>query len=119
MTQMNTALELFYSANKGYPAGIGGIPQGMTPTAVGIIPTAPITPDGICDGLTHSADSCVMGDAACNGVPQNTYYYVATGTMYNLGGPDLYPDYNYFFCLGKNTANFEAGPRIITPKGIR
>jgi general secretion pathway protein G len=110
MTQMNTALELFNAQNKGYPDTLNGIPQGMTPTFLTSIPVAPVPPDGLCDQVANPA-----------GYQANSYYYMPTGSSYQLtpGGPNLYPDYIYYFCLGAPTGNFSPGIRILTPKGVR
>jgi prepilin-type N-terminal cleavage/methylation domain-containing protein len=118
MTQMNTGLELFFATYRGYPTGTSGVPQNLTPY-VANVPAAPTPPDGICEGLFHNSDSCTAADPNCTGKPQNQYYYVASGTPYSVSGQTVYPDYAYFFCLGDKTGNFLAGPRILTPKGVR
>ena len=120
MTQMNTALELYYSTNKGYPSSSLGVPQDMAPNFLTSMPSAPLPVDGVCEGLTHQgSDGCVNKDPACNGVAINTYFYVPSGTPFNFGGNNVYPDYEYFFCLGDKTGNFSPGPRILTPRGVR
>ena len=110
MTQMNTALELFNVYNKGYPDSLNGVPIGMTPTFLNSIPPAPVPADGYCDQLQNPA-----------GFYANSYYYLPTGTSYTLvsGGPTLYPDYLYYFCLGAAAGNFPEGVRTLTPKGVR
>lgn len=110
MTQMNTALELYFTANRGYPAGVGGVPQNMVPNYIASNPLAPNPPDGSCEIFTHPAP--VPG-----GVQANQYYYMASGTLDSVTG--LYPDYAYYFCLGNQTGDFSGGQRIVTPKGIR
>jgi prepilin-type N-terminal cleavage/methylation domain-containing protein len=118
MTQMNTALELYYAANKGYPAATNypqvtsGIPADMIPTTLSNLPNAPMPPDGACEGQTHPAP--VMG-----GIPANTYFYYPSGTPVTISGKNVYPDYAYYFCLGNETGQFSAGPRIVSPKGVR
>ena len=109
MTQMNTALELFWSYNKGYPDGINGVPQNMTPTIIATYPTAPTPPDLVCEGVGHSAFPSI---------PANTYYYAPSGTPAAINGITVYPSYSYYFCLGNNTGNFSAGERIVTPNGV-
>ena len=108
MTQMNTALELYFATNKGYPSGTDGIPQNMSPTFLVNIPNAPMPPDGNCEI-----------DNPTTGVSYNTYYYVASGTPYTIGLNTVYPDYNYYFCLGQQTGNFSGGPHILNPRGVR
>ena len=118
MTQMNTALELFFAANKGYPSSTSGVPSGISPAFASTIPQSPTPADGACDNLTHSSvpgDSCVTKDANCGPSPLNNYYYVASGTPQN----GIYPDYAYFFCLGNQTGNFASGLRILTPTGVK
>lgn len=118
MTQMNTGLELFFAAYKGYPTSTNGIPQNLTPYVIKL-PAAPTPEDGACVGLTHNGDGCTAADSNCTGVPQNQYYYVPLGISYSVSGQTVYPDYAYYFCLGDKTGNFLAGPRILTPKGVR
>ncbi len=119
MTQMNTALELYHSYNKGYPSSTLGIPQSLSPTFLSSIPRAPTPEDGVCDNLFHTSDNCTAKDANCAGVPQNSYYYVPSGTAAIVNGITVYPDYEYFFCLGQTTGSFPPGPKILTPKGVR
>lgn len=119
MAQMNTAMELFFASNKGYPSSAFGLPQGLTPTFASILPKAPTPADGVCDSQVHTSDACTaaVGDGGnCAGVPLNTYYYVASGTILSNG---YYPDYSYFFCLGNQTGNFGAGPKVLTPTGMK
>lgn len=119
MTQMNTALELYHSYNKGYPSSTAGIPQSLSPTFLSSIPRAPTPEDGVCDNLFHTSDNCTAKDASCAGVAQNTYYYVPSGTSAVINGVTVYPDYEYFFCLGQTTGSFPPGPKILTPRGVR
>jgi len=123
MTQMNTALELFFATNKGYPSGTIGIPQGIAPGYASSLPKTPVPPDGSCDGVVHnsnpSLDSCTQADASCANVPVNNYYYVASGTPTTINGLSVYPDYAYFFCLGNQTGNFLAGTHVLTPRGVK
>ena len=112
MTQMNTALELYFAANKGYPSGTNGVPLDLSPDFASSIPTAPMPADGVCDYITHSSPVPA-------GISANTYYYIHSGTSYLVGGKTIYPDYAYYFCLGNKTGNFEAGERVITPTGVK
>jgi prepilin-type N-terminal cleavage/methylation domain-containing protein len=116
-TQMNTALELYFAANKGYPSATGGVPVGLSPSYANTIPVAPQPADGACD-LPHSA-ACVASDPNCNNVPANTYYYIPLGTSFNGGNGMVYPSYTFYFCLGDVTGNFSPGERILTPSGVR
>src|SRR4051812_6455627 len=56
MTQMNTALELYFATNKGYPSSTGGLPVSLTPQFASSLPVAPAPSDGVCDGIFHSAE---------------------------------------------------------------
>ncbi len=108
MTRMQLGLELFNSANRGYPAATGsGLPDNLMPTYIAGFPTAPVPADGNCDTLTNPA-----------GQPANTYYYVPTGTTSVVNGFTVYPDYKYYFCVGQKTGDVTAGVRAITPKGV-
>jgi len=119
MTQMNTALELYFAFYKGYPDVSAGVPTGgISPQFLSTLPKSPIPGDGVCDGLSHSA-ACSAEDPACAGVLANTYYYIPSGTSYVINGTTVYPEYMYFFCLGQKTGNFEPGERILTPRGVR
>lgn len=109
MTQMNTALEVFFAHNKGYPASISGVPENMTPTFLTTIPKAPTPADGYCEALTNPLN-----------YPANSYYYIHTGTSFVNGeGDTVWSDYIYYFCLGQKTGNFDPGVRILNPKGVR
>lgn len=116
MTQMNTALELYYSTNKGYPSSPTlGVPGGISPGFASTLPVAPLPADGSCGSMTFSSyDSAVPA-----GVNATNYYYYPSGTSYVLNGLTLYPDYSYYFCLGNQTGNFSGGMHKVTPKGVR
>lgn len=121
MTQMNNALELFFASYRGYPSGTGGVPTGLE--AEGIltgIPVAPSPSDGACENLPHST-ACSNSDPSCSGIPANTYYYIPSGTAVQTlpGGPFVYQDYSYYFCLGNQTGNFGGGERVLNPKGLK
>src|SRR5258708_4756568 len=93
MTQMNTALELYFAENRGYPSSTSGIPLGITPNFAASLPQTPVPADGVCTGLTHSGDNCTQDDPSCSGVPFNTYFYAPTGTF----SGNVYSDYSYYF----------------------
>jgi len=112
MVQMSTAMELYFSTNKGYPSGPGGIPSPLVPTVASTLPKDPQPPDGGCELISYPAPV----PAGNNG---NQYYYYASGTSYLNNGITVYPDYAYYFCLGNQTGNLPAGQHIVTPKGLR
>ena len=113
MTQMNTALELYFASNKGYPSStIPGVPAGMVPTTIASLPNAPQPPDGTCGLITYPAP-------VPNGTTADGYYYYPSGTPFNNNGLLVYPDYAYYFCLGNKTGDFSGGIRILTPQGLR
>lgn len=118
MTQMNTALELYFATNKGYPSGTLGVPNGLAPQYLSSVPNAPVPSDGVCDGLNHGA-SCVASDPNCNNVAANSYYYIPQGAPFVFSGVSVYPSYSYYFCLGDQTGNFSAGERVLTPTGVK
>ena len=117
ITQMNTALELYFNVNKGYPQGVGGKPVSMIPDFVVKLPVAPEPADGACDGVNHSGE--VTADNGTVVVPANTYYYIGEGSGATSGGLTVYPSYTYYFCLGYPTGNFAAGERIFDPGGLK
>ncbi len=111
MTQMNTALTIYYNANRGYPSATNGVPNGIQD----IVPTIPLAPnpaDGTCIAST-------LPNPVPAGIPANTYYYYPSGTSYVLSGNTLYPDFGYYFCLGNTTGNFPPGIHYITPTGVK
>lgn len=123
MEEMNNALELFFTSNKGYPSGTVGIPQGMKPGYVSSLPVSPTPADGVCDGAVHNPnpalDSCTQADPSCASMPVNNYYYVASGTPYSNNGLTVYPDYSYYFCIGDTTSSLAPGIHVITPRGVK
>lgn len=114
MGQMGTGLELFFNANRGYPADqdADGIPDGMTPTYLATFPRFPEPADGACIGLNHPSP-------VPPNKPSHQYYYVPSGSPFSVGSVTLYPDYAYYFCIGRKTGDMPPGPRYLTPKGIR
>lgn len=109
MSRMVTAFELFYNTNRGYPAATGtGLPDGMVPTYIASHATNPLPADGTCGSVQYP-----------NGQDATSYYYVPTGTASTFNGLTIYPDYNYYFCLGSKTGDVSAGTHSLTPKGIR
>jgi prepilin-type N-terminal cleavage/methylation domain-containing protein len=118
VNELASALELFYNDASAYPTGTNYVgttgeptasqifgfdgqllatsPQGsvitMTPTYIGVIPTAPTPFDGSCTGAN------------------NPFLYEAStaGNTYTLQ-----------FCLGAATGGYSAGPHNLTPAGIQ
>jgi general secretion pathway protein G len=94
--QIQTALELYYNDNFGYPAAVT---QGNSITANSItymaqVPEAPTPADGDCtDGASGT----------------NVYSYTQddSGSSYSLD-----------YCLGADTGNVDAGVNTATPAGI-
>ena len=114
--QLASALELFYNDASAYPtcttacpgtaglptqvmgSGTGALKGGignvtLTPTYIGLIPSAPAPADGTCGTLGT-----------------NDYKYAATndGATYTLT-----------FCLGAQTGGYSLGTRTLTPAGIQ
>lgn len=92
--QIQTALEMYYNAFNGYPAGASTsvltIGTGTT-VFMASIPTAPTPVDGSCTSAN------------------NSYKYTqdSSGASYTIT-----------YCLGADTGGILAGPRIATPAGI-
>lgn len=108
MAQMLNGLELYFATNKGYPSSTDGVPLDLKPQFASTLPQAPMPADGACDVLTYP-----------NGQPATVYYYVPSGTAYLSNGKTVYPDFVYYFCLGKKTGNFDPGIHYTTPTGIK
>ncbi len=118
MTQMDTALELYFNTYKGYPSSTNGQPLPLTKDFAITIPHAPTPADGVCDGMVHSSDVTVNNSSIP--VDANTYYYIAEGAGYTGAyGVTVYPSYTYYFCLGDVTGGFSAGEHSLTAVGIR
>jgi len=83
--QIQTALELYFNDNDGYPAAASGQPSGMS-SYMANIPTAPTPTDGDCTTL------------------ENTYTYAQTGSG---------SGYTLSFCLGAPTGGLGTG--LTTP----
>jgi general secretion pathway protein G len=93
--QVQTALELYYNDNFGYPPDVtSGDSITSTSTEVtymGQVPVAPLPEDGDCTG------------------DENTYNYdmEESGASYSLD-----------YCIGADTGNVDAGVNTATPAGI-
>lgn len=116
--QLASALELYFNDKSAYPTGSASVASGgallgaantvnnpapLTPTYIGLVPTAP-GPQDTCSGA-----NC---DTACttNGKGSNAYWYETntTGSTYTLT-----------FCLGAATGGYNGGQRVLTPAGIQ
>jgi type II secretion system protein G len=100
--QMASALELYFNDVSSYPTSNGatvtlitGQPT-LTPTYLGLIPTAPSPADGSCDATS------------------NGYRYLAGVASQNITGT-----YSLGFCLGAATGGYSAGQHTLTPAGIQ
>lgn len=96
--QMQTALELYFNDNNGYPGPtsptvLTGSIATNSVTYMAVVPTAPTPADG----------------TAC--ASSNAYTYQASGTGNS--------DYGLSFCLGATTGGVSAGVHTATPAGIR
>lgn len=112
MNQMAKAMELFFDSYKGYP-GTGAlsgnvVPTNMTPTFLSSLPAAPTPADTGCTGTVAPSPATAA----------NSYYYAPTGTSYVSNGLTVYPNYNFYFCLGNQNGNIPAGLHTMTPGGI-
>lgn len=114
MTQMNTALSLYFNTYVGYPSSTTGIPSTIIPEFASSLPSAPQPPDGGCGSITYPSP-------VPNGVNGGSFYYFPSGTAYLAADNStmVYPDYAYFFCLGATTGNFGPGMHILTPVGVK
>ncbi len=102
--QVQTALELFYNDNNGYPTNTVTTNGNVMPdpttgspawsTYMGVNPQAPTPADGSCTGGVTGT---------------NRYVYTASTSA----------TYTITFCLGGATGQLSAGIRTATPAGIR
>jgi len=105
--QLASAMELYFNDNNGYPTSSGsGVLVGgsgnpaLTPTYIGLLPTAPTPADGSCSGTF--------------GQGGNAYWWVANGN-----GGNQVPTYAMTFCLGATTGGYAAGIHTLTQAGIQ
>ncbi len=98
--QLASALELYYNDNNGYPDGKDGIPLDITPTYIGMTPSAPIPADGQCTDY------------------YNTYWYQPGGTKKIVNKKTVYDSYSYTYCLGDTIGGYKAGIAKLSPIGI-
>jgi prepilin-type N-terminal cleavage/methylation domain-containing protein len=120
MTQMATAMELFYN-NDGLPGGVNAYPTApsgsfdnpggnattyadlkaaLVPNVTSVLPSAPLPPDGGCSPIENTDGG-------------NNFYWDGSAASLN--------NYSYTitFCLGAAIGGFSAGPHTITPGGIK
>ena len=91
ITQMQTALELFYNDHGGYPDSISTSIASGGITYMSIVPTAPSPADGDCQ------------------VASNTYEYSQQGSG---------ASYTIDFCLGNQTGGLSSGAKQAVPGGV-
>ena len=115
MVQSNTALELYWSTNKGYPSTTG-VPTPLVPGYASSLPAAPNPPDGGCDLIDlHTYNANIPANTMANG-----YYYYPSGTVYvGSNNVQVVPDFVYYFCVGFKTGEVNPGLHMVTPKGLR
>ncbi len=107
MTQMATAMELYFNTHKGYPS----YPTDLVPNFTSGMVTDPIPADGACPNLIYPLTSEIA---------DSYYYYPSpTGGSYVIDGVTVFPDYLYYFCLGNVTGSFPPGIHYISPRGVR
>ena len=111
MTQMASAMELFFNDWNSYPTSTtgqslaafnSGTGPSLTPTYIGQMPAAPTPADGSCSS------------AAAN-YGTNNYYFAAniTGAQVQTAG------YLITFCLGNATGAYKAGAHTLTQAGVQ
>jgi prepilin-type N-terminal cleavage/methylation domain-containing protein len=107
--QLASAMELYFNDNNGYPTATGGYivsyasgsVLNLSPTYIGLVPTAPTPADGSC-GSTFTGGG-------------NSYYWVLN---WNTGLANA-STYALTFCLGAQTGGYGAGPHTLTQAGIQ
>ena len=106
MRQINTAMEMYFNDNNGYPTMVSGAIWNSTPTAIATnlvpkfiasIPQDQVPADGSCTGGGSTAGT-------------NQYYYTYGSTNAN---------YTITFCIGSNSGTFSAGVHTVTNAGIQ
>ena len=106
--QLQTALELFYNDNGGYPA---------TGTGNTILATAAATTGGTAWSNYYGGTTWPVAptpqDGACTAA-NNVYVYTQNGTVNN----GVYPGYSLAFCLGGVTGGLTAGTHTASQTGV-
>ena len=94
--QVQTALELYYNEEGGYPTTVSSAGSIIGPTAsttfMAVVPTAPTPADGSCQ------------------TSENTYTYTVGGTGNST--------YTITYCLGATTGGLAGGTKTATPAGV-
>lgn len=92
--QMSSAFEQYFNDNSSYPSASSGLPVGLVPNYIGVLPEAPLPADGPCAATPQS----------------NTYTYqqLSGGTQYS-----------YSFCIGNVTGGLSAGYHVLNSGGIQ
>jgi prepilin-type N-terminal cleavage/methylation domain-containing protein len=128
VSQMASALELFYNDANAYPTGLnyvaaagavlgtgGTLTVGsytLTPSYIGLIPTYPTPADNATNGTTCSGTAAVVTSppiATTAGPAAYVYQTNALGTTYTLS-----------FCLGgSGSGAYAGGGHFLTPQGIQ
>ncbi len=102
--ELRTADELYYDDQGGYPdaATSAASLALLTPTYIGVVPTAPLPLDGSCTAA------------------QNTFTYTGTGTAFvGTTGANVYPGYTIAFCLGATTGGYAPGVHTASQNGLQ
>ncbi len=99
--RISAALSMFFAANKGYPEGLNGIPQNLSPNFLAAYPSSPVPADGTCTDY------------------YNTYWYSPEGKPKIVNGQNIYPSYILTFCLGTNTGINKAGIAQLSPQELK
>jgi len=122
--QIQTALELYYGDNNGYPTTPSGAGNNVLGTVVKSLCTGPT---GTAGNGWATATTCASAITYMTGVPaaptpqdgtctaaENSYTYTGGGTC-----GTTCPQYSITFCLGAATGNLAAGVRTASESGIR
>jgi prepilin-type N-terminal cleavage/methylation domain-containing protein len=119
MTEMATAMELYYNNNgttggsNGYPTAVSGtfdnppgnatytnLKNALVPNEMAVLPTSPTPADGSCSG-TEGVDGA-----------NNFFWDGSAATINNYS-------YTITFCLGASSGGYSAGDHTLTPAGMQ
>lgn len=89
--QIQTALQLYYNEQGGYPTSITGSIASGSSTYMALVPNAPLPNENNCS------------------VAENTYTYTSAAA----------DTYILTYCLGGRTGDIVAGPATATPNGLK
>jgi general secretion pathway protein G len=90
ISQMRTALELYFNDNGTFPAALAN----LTPSYISVVPTPPLPQD--------------VPSVGCGTAVNNAYTYSRTATSYTIT-----------FCLGNTSGSAGSGFRTLTSSGIQ